>query len=280
VIDDHQKFFQACRHDPHRNRPAENGRDDRDDRDDHDDHPDPGLNRRRLADARSSEDDDLTDHNDNHGPGSDDSSNDDDGHNWRNQLNRMRRKKQLDPVPENNEDDPTDDDQDLIKTEDDTNADFDMQDDVDEDLDMNIDEDLDMNVDDDLFNYLDDRSSSPVFVPHSRQTSPETIHPNDRENFSEINSEDFSETDIKLEPKVEPDETEYHFARPEQTHNVIDLTEDSDESTSGGSSIMEVIDLTEDQEPMTDSNRDRTVIDLTQDSDASLSPMDVIELDG
>jgi hypothetical protein len=257
VIDDHKKLFQECRRYRHRDQSVEPGADDSDD---HDDDPDHDSDQRRLADAGPDEDDGPNEHSDNHGPGPNDSD-DDDGNDqdWRTQLNRLRRDRQHDFEPENNEDNSPDDEPNLLDTQDDIDKDFNMEEDI----------------------HGDDRSSSPVFVPHSRQTSPETImHPNDRENLSEVNSEDFSEIDIKLEPKVEPEETEHHFARHEQTHNVIDLTEDSDESTSGGSSTMEVIDLTEDQEPMTDSNRDRTVIDLTQDSDASLSPMGVIELDG
>jgi hypothetical protein len=199
----------------------------------------------------------------------------------------MRRRKQLDRVSGNNEEDA--DDQDLIKTEDDTNADFGMQDDIDEDHIME-------DINGDPFDCVDDRSSSPVFVPHSRQTSPETImYPkNDRENLSEINSEDFSEIDndrrittrsptrldspeLKLEPKSEPD-SEYQYLRPSRTHDLIYLTGDSDESTGGGSRITEVIDLTEDSEPNRNGIRYET-IDLTRDSDTSQRPMDIIELD-
>lgn len=180
-----------------------------------------------------------------------------------NSTNRLRRDRQHGSEPENNEDNSPDDEPDLLAMQDDTDEDFNMEEDIDE----------------------DDRSSSPVFVPHSRQTSPETImHPNGPGNLSEIDVDDFSEVDIKLEPKVEPEEEtmaqpRYYFARPGQTHNVIDLTEESDESTSGGSSTMEVIDLTEDPEPIRNSNIDGAVVDLTEDSDVSRSPMDIIELD-
>jgi hypothetical protein len=209
----------------------------------------------------------------------------------------LRRDRQLDPEPENDDEDAPDDDPDRFEIEEITSAGFGMQAAIDEDLDM---ED---NLDEDRFDYPDDRSSSP-FIPHSRQTSPETIrHPNDIGNLSEIDIDDFSgiknnrtvntrsstrldSLEVKLEPKVEPEEEamaqiQYRFTRPIRTHDLIDLTEDTDDSTRGGTSILEMIDLIEDPEPSENSNRYEIAIDLNQDSEeeTSQSTMQVIELD-
>jgi hypothetical protein len=277
-IDDHKKLFEECKHYRHRNRSVEPGADDDDDQDD-----DPGhdFDQRRLA-AGPGEDDELADHN---------------GQDWRTRLNRLRRDRQLDPEPENDDEDAPDDDPDRFEIEEITSAGFGMQAAIDEDLDM---ED---NLDEDRFDYPDDRSSSP-FIPHSRQTSPETIrHPNDIGNLSEIDIDDFSgiknnrtvntrsstrldSLEVKLEPKVEPEEEamaqiQYRFTRPIRTHDLIDLTEDTDDSTRGGTSILEMIDLIEDPEPSENSNRYEIAIDLNQDSEeeTSQSTMQVIELD-
>jgi hypothetical protein len=272
VIDDHKKLFKECRHYRYRNRSVEPGADDSED---HDDDPDHDSDQRRLTDAGPDEDDKPNEHNDDHGPGPNDSDDDDgNGQDWRTQLNRLRRDRQHGSGPENNEDNLPDDVPDLL----------DMQDDIDEDFNMG--EDIDE----------DDRSSSPVFVPHSRQTSPETTrHPNDVGNLSEIDIDDFSEinndhtvstrsptrlgsSELKLELKPDPD-NEYQHTRSKPPHDVIDLTGDSDESMGGGSSIMEMIDLTEDSESVRTGNEHGPVIDLTEDSDTYQSPMDIIELD-
>jgi hypothetical protein len=279
IIDGRERLFEACRCNECRFERLENGADDGDDRDDD---PDLDLDQRRPADNESDEDDYLDDHDDHPGPDLDDDDNDNnsddnddaDGFDLQRELDLLRRHSGPDSGPENTENDQ-DDFRDLINMEDDLNGEFDIQDDVDEDYDM--------------IDSLDDRSQSPpLFVPHSRQTSPEVnlddLSDMDIDRMSTLRSPTRLDSPIqpKLEPKVEPEEEvtiQFEYRRPRRIWDPIDLTEDSDEPTSSRSSTMEMIELTEDAEPARTINRYEDVIDLTQDSEDSQSPMEIIELD-
>jgi hypothetical protein len=276
-IDDHRKFFRECR-DRHRIRPVEAGADE-DDSDDQDDNPDPGLRQHRRIDNESDEDDEPNGHdhhprpdpNDNDDNGDDDDDDDDDDadeFDLRRELGLLRRRSAPDPGPENTENDMQDDFRDRINMGDDLNGEFDIQDDIDQDHDM--------------MDHLDDRSQSPFFVPHSRQTSIDIDRMSSQRSPKRLDSP----IQPKLEPKVEPEEevmTQPGYIRPRHIWDPIDLTEDSDESMGDGSSTMEVIELTEDSdtptEPVRTTNRYEDVIDLTQDSEEPQSPMEIIEVD-
>jgi hypothetical protein len=305
MIDGRKRLFEACRCNQCIFRRLVNGTDNDDDQDDD---PDLDPDQRRPADNEPDEDDESDGHDnhprphpDNNDNGGDDDDDDDfDNFDWQHELEMLRRPSPLDSGPEDNEDDPLfDHDHDLIDVPYDINEDLHMEDDVDEDLNM---------IDD-----LDDPSQSPpLFVPHSRQTSPEAttqstmldedndfLFDNDLNHNSDMVIDDISDIDRmvtsrsptrlaspiqpKLEPKVEPEEevmTRSEYTRPRQTYDLVDLTEDSDESTSSSrSSTMEVIELTEDIEPARTINRYEDVIDLTPDSEEPQSPMEVIDLD-
>lgn len=306
VIKGRRELFEDCKCDQCR---AERHEARADDNDGHDDDPDAGPDHNRPDDFGLDDDED-NDPNDNPGsrPGhnsndGDDDDDDDDGFDWRNERNLLRRHDPLNAKVENNEDDMLDDDRDLMNMEDSMNEDYHMVDDTND-------------SDETRSNRYDDRSQSPTFIPHSRQTSPETTHlaieNGHIDGMSDIDLGDISDIELdgtsnmktarrtrsptmpdsrvqpKLEPKLEPEPEVMNHAgntRSRRTYDLIDLTED-DESTRSGSSIMEVIDLTEDSDTnVVDSdrtiNRYEAVIDLTEDRDTSQDDLDmeVINLD-
>lgn len=272
-----------------------------------DDDSDPGSDHHRPDNTGldGGNDDDSNNHDDDPGPHPDDKDNDgddddddenDDSSNWQRELNLLRRRNSLEIGAENNQDDLLNDDQDPIDPADDIDQDVNMEDDTND-------------ADESRFNHYDDRSPSPLFVPHSRENSPEgAVHPatgNDvLDDMSDIELDDISDKNIarrtrspampdspvqpKIEPKLEPEpEVMNHIGntRSTRTYDLIDLTED-DESTRSGSSIMEVIELTEDSATNVPNsertiNRYEAMIDLTEDWDTSQDGLDmeVIDLD-
>jgi hypothetical protein len=308
VIKGRKELFEDCRCEQCR---AERHEAREDGGDGHDDDPDTGPDHNRPDDFGLDDDDD-DDSNDNPGPhpghndndgGDDDDNDDDDGFDWRHERDLLRRHDPLNSEVENNEDDMLDHGRDLMNMEDAMNEDYNMVDDTND-------------SDETHSNRYHDRSQSPTFVPHSRQTSPETTDPVvenghnddmfdiDLGDISDIEPDGTSDMNIarrtrsptmpespvrpKIEPKLEPEAeitNDIGNTRSTRTYDLIDLTED-DESTSSGSSIMEVIELTEDSGTnVVDSdrtiNRYEAMIDLTEDWDTSQDGLDmeVIDLD-
>lgn len=279
---------------------------------------------RRLAARTGDDDDDDDDNNDRNDyndrnshprPGrsnndTDDADDDDDNNsgnqrNWQHELSLLRRRRSLDSTAENHED-LLDDGQNAADVEEDTNAELDMEDDINEDFDMDVDP---INNDEILFG---DRSQSPFrFVPHSRDPSPDMDAYSATENDNvddtpDIDDEFVFDMDVdgmtthpsptrpaspihpKLEPKVEHETdlmTYTEHTRQRQTHDLIDLTEEDDESIKSWNNAMEVIELAEDSDTIAErsgaNNRYDAMIDLTQESEGyqSGSDMQVIEID-
>lgn len=277
----------------------------------------------RRLEARAEDDDDDDADNDpnnrNDHPGQDRNDNDDDDDDgddgnqrtWQHELSRLRRRRLLGSATGNNEEDLLDDDQNLVDTDNDTNANIDIHDDA-----INVDFDMDdgaINTDESRNEDLlgDGSQSPPRFVPHSRETSPDDdarigSKNNDLDNNLDMDYDSIfgmrldrirtpkspsvpdSPITPKLEPKPEP-ETEVitytDYTRSRQTCDLIDLTGDDDDSLGSDNSVMEIIELTEDSDATTESTRTNSryvaMIDLKQDTENSQnrSPMQIIELD-
>ncbi|KAG9523382.1 hypothetical protein KCV07_g2376, partial [Aureobasidium melanogenum] len=228
----------------------------------------PARHRRPKPDAVGSMgDDDANDDNRHPGPASDDD------YSWRDDLDLLNRPESpdsdlnLNVESEHSQDVVLDDDQDIVDTND-----------IDDYVHM---EDDTINTDQNRFEHYDDRSLSSMFVPHSRDNSPEIItrafhdapddddidmDPNPTRVDSDLGDDlvfiSQSPKQPKLEPKVEPGPevtTTNRNAMLRSIDNFVDLTGEPD---------TEVIDLTGVEDPVV--NRSNSSIELRNSSGIEL----------